>query len=244
MTVGFAFASTVWGQQSEGPTPDEILDDCLEAFGGEMSLDISGATIEGTLTGEMRLGTDVAPDMELKGTIRVLFKTGKMAVAITHTSMGDVTSTVGFDGETYWQSDAEGSKRVADEEVAGWVQAIAYLPHQILYWRDENIKFSKQEDCQFADRPAYQLELEVTGESRSTQYFDKETGLLLGSAFDSGDQKATCVYQYDEIDGVQCIKNIEITGEGDSIGFKYTFELTEQEFDTEIDDDVFAGPEK
>ena len=180
------------------PTPRQIVDKYIAAIGGRDALvKRSSSTMRGTF--EM-------PAAGLRGeVVGHMAKPNKMVMSITFPGIGEIRN--GFDGTTAWQIDPTSGPRVLE----GAELAQAQIQADFLAALHDEKSFTSMETVELADfegKKAYTLRLVRAGTDTVYEYFDAESGLLVGTRAtrdtQMGPMTATSVMaNYKDFGGVQ-----------------------------------------
>lgn len=152
------------------PAPRQIIDKYVAAIGGrDVLLKRSSSTMRGTF--EM-------PAAGLRGeVVGQMAKPNKMVMSINFAGIGEMRS--GFDGTTAWSIDPTSGPRVLD----GAELAQAQMQADFLAALHDEKNFTSMETVELADfegRPAYTVRLVRAGTDTTYEYFDAESGLMVG----------------------------------------------------------------
>ena len=153
------------------PAPRQIVDKYIAAIGGRDALVRRSSS-------SMR-GTFEMPAAGLRGeVVGHMAKPNKMVMAITFPGIGEMRS--GFDGTTAWSIDPTSGPRVLE----GAELAQAKIQADFLAALHDEKSFTSMETVELADfegKKAYTLRLVRPGNDTTYEYFDAESGLLIGT---------------------------------------------------------------
>lgn len=231
-------------QEEAQATADQVLAKFVDALGGELTLlGNDNATIRGTLKGSV-YADDGEVMVEIDGSIKLLYKSEKFFVEMDSETAG--ISSQGFDGVTWWcKSVPTSDRRTASREERIWTQSLLFCSQQAVHWSAMSPKTTALKDETFAGKEAHDLVRDLGGEDRVHHYFDKSSGLLIGSKSEWDGQNFTSLYEFQEVDGIMCVNEIKMTGDSEGgIQFEYHFDFLEFDFDSNINDQAVAGPER
>ena len=205
------------------PTPRQIVDKYVAAIGGrEALLKRSSSTMRGTF--EM-------PAAGLRGeVVGHTAKPNKMVMSISFPGIGEMRS--GFDGTTGWSIEPTSGPRVLE----GPELAQTQMQADFLAALHDEKNYSSMETVELADfegKKAYTLRLVRAGIDTSYEYFDAETGLLVGSKAtrdtQMGPMTATTVMtNYTDFGGVR----LPATTTVKTMGQEIVMSVTSVEWDT------------
>ena len=153
------------------PTPQQVIDRYVQALGGR----------EAVLrrTSMKSVGTFEIPAAGIKADVEsYAMKPNLMYVKMSIPGMGEVLQ--GYDGTTGWAMDPNTGPRVlSGKELAQLVQRADFTAE--LHDTANYSAMHVVEKSEFEGRPAYKMHLVRKGGDESFEYFDAETGLMLGS---------------------------------------------------------------
>lgn len=214
------------------PAPRQIIDKYIAAIGGRDALVKRSSSV-------MR-GTFEMPAAGIRG--EVLGSTAKpnrMVMSINFPGIGEMRS--GFDGTTGWSIDPTSGPRILE----GTELAQAQIQADFLAALHDEKNYTSMETVELADfdgRKAYTLRLVRAGTDTTFEYFDAETGLMLGvkATRDTqmGPMTATTVMSnYKDFGGIQ----LPTTTTVKTMGQEVIMSVTSLEWDT-VDPSVFDLP--
>lgn len=205
------------------PAPRQIVDKYVAAIGGrEALMKRSSSAMRGTF--EM-------PAAGLRGeVVGRMAKPNKMVMSITFPGIGEMRS--GFDGTTAWSIDPTSGPRVLDGTELAQAQAQADFFAAL----HEEKNFTSMETVELADfegKKAYTLRLIRAGGDTTYEYFDAESGLLVGTRAtrdtQMGPMTATTVMtNYKDFGGVQMPATTTVK----TMGQEIVMSVTSIEWDT------------
>ena len=205
------------------PAPRKIVDKYIAAIGGrDVLMKRSSSVMRGTF--EM-------PAAGLRGdVIGRMAKPNKMVMSITFPGIGEMRS--GFDGTTAWSIDPTSGPRVLD----GAELAQTQMQADFLAALHDEKNFTSMETVELADfegRKAYTLRLVRPGNDTTYEYFDAESGLLLGTKAtrdtQMGPMTATTVMtNYKDFGGLQMPTTTTVR----TMGQEIVMSVTSLEWDT------------
>ncbi len=214
------------------PAPQVIVDKYVKAIGGRDAL-LKRSSMKSTGTFEMP-AAGIKADVETYA-----MRPNLMFVKINIPGMGEVMQ--GFDGTTAWAMDPNSGPRVlTGKELSQTVQRADF--NADLHDTSSYSAMHTVEKTEFEGRPAYKLHLVRKGGDESFEYFDTETGLILGSTQSMESQMgaitSTMVRQdYKEFGGLLMPMTVVQRMNGAEIVLR----TTTVEFDT-VKPEVFALP--
>jgi len=154
------------------PTPEEIIARYVEALGGEETLRAHTSLV---LTGSFDM-----PAMGMSGNLTThSMAPDKSVSVISLPGMGETVQ--GYNGEIAWAEDAMQGPRVLDGDALEQVKRDTRF-HAPLEYADLYPEQTSAGEAEWDGQAAWQLDLVDTGGNEMSQYFSKETGLLLGVA--------------------------------------------------------------
>jgi hypothetical protein len=221
-------ASKVAGQKL--PTVEWVLDRYVTATGGrEALLRHKSMTVHGR-------NYELATKREVSGVFYT--KDGKFLQVVT---LPAGKSLSGYDGHTAWDLDSHGKATIEQGDVERSIARDAdmyYHLHVMQYFRSMEVI-----DVQtFNERPCYHLKGVNNWGRQNEQFYDKETGLLVGYAFNTawrgGSGAATQVFEdYRDFGGVR-MPTKTTTRDGDDVS---VFTVASVTWD-DVPDSVFELP--
>ena len=205
------------------PAPRQIIDKYVAAIGGrDVLLKRSSSVMRGTF--EM-------PAAGLRGDVfGQMAKPNKMVMSINFAGIGEMRR--GFDGATAWSIDPTSGPRVLDgaelEQMHMEADFLAALHDEKNYTSMETVELAD-----FEGRPAYTVRLVRAGTDTTYEYFDAESGLMLGvrATRDSqmGPMTATTVLaNYKDFGGLKMPTTTTVK----TMGQEIVMTLTSMEWDT------------
>lgn len=152
------------------PAPRQIIDKYVAAIGGrDVLLKRSSSVMRGTF--EM-------PAAGLRGeVVGQMAKPNKMVMSINFAGIGEMRT--GFDGATAWSIDPTSGPRVLE----GAELAQAQMQSDFMAALHDEKNFTSMETVELADfegRPAYTVRLVRAGTDTTYEYFEVESGLMVG----------------------------------------------------------------
>ena len=214
------------------PTPQVIIDRYVKAIGGRDAI-LKHTSMKSTGTFEMP-AAGIKADVE-----SYTMRPNLMYVKINIPGMGEVMQ--GFDGTTAWSMDPNSGPRVlSGKELAQTVQRADF--NSELHDTSSYSAMHTVEKTEFEGRPAYRVHLVRKGGDESYEYFDTETGLMLGSTQSMDTQMGTVTStivrrDYKDVGGLLApMTMVQRMG-----GAEVVIRTTNVEWDT-VQKDVFALP--
>ena len=214
------------------PAARTIIDKYVAAIGGREALTKrSSSTMKGTFA---------MPAAGLKGdVVGMAAKPNKLTMSITFPGIGEIRS--GFDGTTGWAIEPTSGPRVLD----GSELTQARLQADFLATLHDPKNYTSMETVELADfegGKAYKVRLVRTDADTSYEYFDAETGLLVGVTAtrdtQMGPMTATTVMSdYKDFGGLRMPSTITTR----TMGQEIVMTVTSVEWDT-VDPAVFELP--
>lgn len=208
---------TAAGHADTPPTARQIIDRYVKAIGGrDAILARTGLQASGTL--KLR-------GMGIEGKIEYYIAPGLYRM---HTVMPELgSSQVGYDGEIGWSTHDLLGPSVLSGRLLAQVRELASLTGE-LHEGDEVASMETRGRIDFEGRTAWEVEIHTRDEEAYTEYFDAETGLLIGKqrnlASPMGDVPTTIVLEdYRPVDGVM----IPFTRHERMMGIEQVTTLTE-----------------
>src|SRR5688500_1204264 len=180
------------------PAPRQIIDKYVAAIGGRDALTKRSSST--------MLGTFEMPAAGLRGdVVGRMAKPNRMVMSITFAGIGEIRN--GFDGTTAWQIDPTSGPRVLE----GTELSQARMQADFLAALHDEKNFMSMETVELADfegKQAYTLRLIRAGGDTTFEYFDAESGLLVGTRAtrdtQMGPMTATTVMtNYKDFGGIQ-----------------------------------------
>ncbi len=214
------------------PAPRQIVDKYVAAIGGRDALLKRSSSV-------MR-GTFEMPAAGLRGdVVGQMAKPNRMDMSITCPGIGEMRS--GFDGTTAWSIDPTSGPRVLD----GAELAQAQMQADFLSALHDEKNYTSMETIELADfegRKAYTLRLVRAGTDTTYEYFDAETGLMIGSKAtrdtQMGPMTATTVLSnYKDFGGIQMPTTTTVR----TMGQEIVMSVTSLEWD-KVEPSVFELP--
>ncbi|RMG54473.1 MAG: hypothetical protein D6723_04985 [Acidobacteria bacterium] len=214
-------------------TADEVLEKFVEATGGRQAYE--------KLTSFVAHGTLEIPAQGIRGTIRIYAKApNKLLVIQTVEGIGQLQQ--GYDGRVAWSRDPfQGLREMDGVELANFKREATFNAE--LKWRELYEKVELIGTEKVGDRQAYVIRLTPRLGRPITQYYDKETFLLLRQDSVYEGPQGTIPGQeyfsdYREVSGVKVpFRVIQKSSLGEAV-----MSLTDIEPNVEIDDARFAKP--
>lgn len=188
--------------QEELPTAQQVIDDYMEALGGELSL--RGLELV-TMSG--RVDREPNPKGEPNATFVFRFVGNKYLN--THTIIDGEEYHFGYDGSVSWQ-ESEGQDRVNVEKNMKSSYFMSKSPTQVLSWLDMLDRVTVHGFKVIDGRETVELHFNVFGGEVFKRYFDKETKLMVRE--DNGNNKRT--FKYIDHEGIMFFSEITIHYKG------------------------------
>ncbi|MGI9516211.1 MAG: hypothetical protein ACR2NP_04130 [Pirellulaceae bacterium] len=170
------------------PTADEVITDFIEALGGPIALsDITTCRMVGSFSFQVHRS-----ELEIK------YKNGRCLVHKTNPEM-----SFGNNRRQWWWQRGQhfGREPVMDDDALIASQMFLASPW-FLGWQDYDGSVSIVGESVFHDKPAWRLRFANNAGFTVDRYFDKETGLLLGSRSVVHGDVAEWELEFRETDGV------------------------------------------
>lgn len=237
--VSLVAAVSMGAQQREIPsmdapklTAEEILEKAIAATGGrEARQRITSVVSKGTLE---------VVTQGLQGTIEIYAKAPNKLLIIQ--TIPGLEIKQGFDGEVGWvYNSLQGVRQLEAAELATFKRRAIF--HSELHWRQlyEKVELIGQEKV--GDRPAYVIRLTPGVGNPVTQYYDRETFLLLRTDTTQDGPLGPIAQEaypsdYREMDGVL----VPFTQTMKTPTAVVVVHITERKTNVEIDDSRFAPP--
>lgn len=205
------------------PTPRQVIDKYLVAIGGRDALvKRSSSRMSGTLS---------VPAAGLSGdVVGMAAKPNKLVLTITLPGIGEMRS--GFDGTTGWSIEPTSGPRVLD----GTELAQTRIQADFLAQLHDEKNFTSMETVELADfegTKAWKLRLVREGNDTTYEYFDAESGLMIGVEATRDTQMGpmtaiTVLSDYAEFGGVRLPKTVTTK----TMGQEMVMSITSMEWDT------------
>ena len=214
--------SIISAQETDQPTAERVIEDFIEALGGEMAVsNFESCRLTGRCEGS------------ISGDFEYLYRDGSFVLVADFERMG--RTGLGTDGDRWWRIDA-GKKPtlVSGRESRGW-RMFAFATPVFLNWLEFDGKLELLGATEFDDQLAWQVRFTIEDDMTVDRYFDQETGLLIGADYTTDDNRVTWTYEFEDVDGVMWVSRTESK--------YYTWTIHDWEFDVEIDDELLAGPD-
>lgn len=220
----------------KGPSAKEIIERYLEVTGGR-------AAHEKIKNREMT-GTMEVPAAGVKGTTRVIQAApNKMAMKIDLGGFG--AQTMGTDGEVAWHMDTIQGARILEGEERTQVLREAIFDRE-LQWEKLYKEATAESEQEIDGKPAYAVKLVTTEGITQTNYYEKESGLLVRIATIAKSQMGdmpvdTNFSDFREIDGIK-MPHKTIINSGMGVQIITTIDSVKQ--NAELPADTFAIPDE
>ena len=214
------------------PAARQLVDKYVKAIGGRDALT--------KRTSSTMRGTFEMPAAGLRGDVVGRMATpNKMVMSITFAGIGEIRN--GFDGTTAWQIDPTSGPRVLE----GAELAQAQIQADFLAALHDEKNFTSMETLELADfegKKAYTVRLVRAGGDTTYEYFDAESGLLVGTRATRDTQMGpvtatTVMTNYKEFGGVQMPTTTTVKMMGQEI----VMSVTSIEWDT-VEPSAFELP--
>jgi hypothetical protein len=177
----FACAAPVLAQEGQVKTADAVLENYKHALGGVDAIaKVQSETVRGEAESSSRPG---------KSTFVYYARPFKTLYKLTRADGSEVTS--GFDGKVSWTIDAKGASIDRDTAVDAVRRDadLQYSLHQPTYFK----KLELAGVTNFEGHRCYWLHGTTNWGKDNNQFYDVETGLLVGYRFQSDDSSAALV---------------------------------------------------
>lgn len=242
MSGVFFVSNTVLSAQENAVSDkmvDELIDKHIEALGGEMALEAESVKC----IGELKAFYD-GRESEPSGEAIMYYKDGTFAFGLRRDEQGRHQSFWGYDKDTQWRLN-RGSGEVEFVRFAdvGWVKLIAFQSQQVLHWRDWDVKFTRLDDAIFDDVEVHQLKVEFADTRNVTHCFNKSNGLLIASRVVLGSNEYEALYEYTEVEGVQCVSKVNIRHPFNDRAVHYVYSFSKWDYDSPLEDAVLGRPD-
>jgi hypothetical protein len=217
--------------QGQLPTVESVLERYVEVTGGrEALLRHKSMTVHGRYQ---------EPAVKLDVQTVTYTGAGKL-LQVAVLPVGKAMS--GYDGQTAWDLDSHGNVTIHEGDVVRSIARDAdmyYHLHVMRYFRSMEVVDVRP----FSGRPCYHLKGINNWGRQNEQFYDKETGLLLGYAFNTawrgGNGDATATFEdYRDFGGVRMATKTT-SRDGDSLS---VVTITSVTYD-DVPDSVFVMPE-
>lgn len=153
------------------PSGREVVNKFIEAMGGRDVVLAQG--------GRHMTGTFAIPAQGMSGTLDIYAQPpNKMVAKVTIQGIGEVAS--GYDGTTAWAVNPMMGPMVLDSLQANQTRQQADF-YSALYQDDQIASLETVADTTFEGTAAYKVKVTTTWDESYHEYFDKQTGLMLGS---------------------------------------------------------------
>ncbi len=221
--------------QDDLPEASKVIDDYLEATGGE--------TAHQKIDSIVAKGTIGIPEAGIEGEVVMTQTDEKGLMVINLAGIGE--NRVGYDGETAWQiAEMTGPEIIEGEQKDQMIAQMKISPFMVMDQLYDTVKTTGKEE--FNGEQCYVVEASKAGQNPVLQYFSVESRLLTG-------MRLTAINQMGEMEIVSKISDYR-----DVSGVKMPFEtiaelpqgmtmktsLKSIEANTDIDDSVFDLPEE
>lgn len=229
-------ASAARAQEGEDlPTAEAVFDRFVEVTGGR-------AAYEG-LGNRVSSGTMSIPAQGISGTITVMqAPPNKMVNEVEFGGIGKSRS--GFNGEVAWESNQMMGPRVLQGAEAAQAKRSAVFNPE-LHWRDLYQSAETVGVEEVDGEKAYKLDLVSTDGQEVTQFYSKDSGLLLRSTTTVTNQMGqvpvvTKIVEWKEFDGIKVPVKTTIS----MTGVEMVISVDEVKHNADLPADAFALPEE
>lgn len=219
----------------EGPPAKEIIEKFIEACGGRAAYE--------KITNRVTSGTMEIPMQGLKGQMNMTQASpNKMLLKIDLGGFG--SQTQGTDGETVWMSDTMQGARILEGDERKNVLQQATINAE-LKW-EEIYKDVKAEAIEEVNgQPAYVVGMVGPDGQKITNYYEKESGLLVKTATLAKTQMGEIpmdsqYFDYKDVGGVKIAHRTVITS---AMGMQIIMALDSVKVNEDLPADIFALPE-
>lgn len=219
-----------------GPSAKEIIERYLEATGGRAAYE--------KVTSRQQTGTMEVPAQGVKGTTTIIQAApNKMLMTIDLGGFGG--QRMGTDGEVVWSVDTiQGARILEGQEKVSTIRQATF--NSELQW-ESLYKDVKAESEEMIDgKPAYAVTMVSEDGQKLTNFYDKESGLLVKSATISKNQMGEMPVQssftdYRDVDGLKIAHKTIIDG---AMGIQIVMTIDTVKLNGELPADAFALPEE
>jgi hypothetical protein len=214
------------------PSAERIVDQYVQALGGAKALEKLTTRV---MTGTIQLG-------DKSGTFEVYAKApNKQRRSGNITGVGPMTEI--FNGTSGWVGDPRGGSNEAAGDMLGLMRRESEF-HWELKLRALYPKMTLRGTSSVRGREAYVVEATAVDDSRTTFYFDVESGLLLMKNFEleTSEGRVPFAFLYEDyrtVDGVKLPFTIRRASP-----HQWTIKFTEVKHNTPLDDATFEKPVK
>jgi hypothetical protein len=219
-----------------GPSAREIIERYIEVTGGRAAYE--------KITNRQQTGAMEVPSQGVKGTTTMLQAApNKMMMTIDLGGFG--SQRMGTDGEVAWSVDTiQGARVLEGQEKVSTIRQATF--NSELNW-ESLFKDVKAESEEMIDgKPAYAVTMVSEDGQKLTNFYDKESGLLVRSATIAKNQMGDMPVQsaftdYRDVDGVKIAHKTIIDG---AMGIQIVMTLDSVKLNSELPADAFALPDE
>jgi len=153
------------------PSGRAVVNKFIDAMGGR--------AVVLAQSGRHMTGSFAIPAQGMSGTLDIYAQPpNRMVARVTITGIGDITT--GYDGTTAWSVNPMMGPMVLDSLQAHQTRQQADF-YSALYGEDQIASLETAADTTFEGTPAYKVKVTTTWAETYHEFFDKQTGLMLGS---------------------------------------------------------------
>lgn len=220
----------------KGPAAKEIMEKYIEATGGRAAYE--------KLKSREAVGSMEIPQQGLKGQTNLLQAApNRMRMKVDLGGFG--SQTTGTDGENAWSVDTiQGARMLTGDEKASMIRQATFnseLNWETLY---KEVKAEAEEDVN--GKPAYAVTMVTHDGQKSTNYYDKESGLLVKTMTVAkspmGEIPMESWYaEYKEVDGIKVPHKTTISS---AMGMQIVMTIDSLKHNAELPADAFAMPDE
>lgn len=220
----------------KGPSAKEIIERYIEATGGRAAYE--------KITSRETTGSMEIPQQGIKGsTTMVQAAPNKMMMKIDLGGFG--SQTTGTDGENAWSVDTmQGARILAGEEKIAMLRQSTFnseLNWEALY---KEVKAESEEDVN--GKPAYAVTMVTHEGQKSTNFYDKESGMLIKTMTIAKSQMGEIPMEswysdFKEVDGVKMPHKTTISG---AMGMQIIMTIESLKQNVALAPDAFKMPDE
>jgi hypothetical protein len=219
-----------------GPSAKEIIERFIEVTGGRAAYE--------KITNRQQTGAMEVPLQGVKGTTSMIQAApNKMMMQVDLGGFG--RQRMGTDGEVAWSVDTINGARILEgEERVSTLRQATF--NSELHW-ETLFKDVKAESEEMVDgQPAYVVTMVATDGQKLTNFYDKESGLLVKSATIAKNQMGDMPVQsaftdYRDVDGLKIAHKTIIDG---AMGIQIVMTIDTVKLNSELPADAFALPDE
>ncbi|MBL8746496.1 MAG: hypothetical protein JNK58_09095 [Phycisphaerae bacterium] len=220
----------------KGPTAKEIIERYLEVTGGRAAYE--------KITNRETVGTMEIPQQGLKGTTTMLQAApNKMRMRIDLGGFG--SQTTGTDGHDAWSIDTmQGARILEGEEKAAMLRQATFNGE--LNWESVYKEAKAEAEEEVNGKPAYAVTMTTPDGQKSTNYYEKESGLLVKTMTVAkspmGEIPMESAYtDFKQVDGITMPHKTTISS---AMGMQIIMTIESLRQNIDLAPDAFAMPEE